>query len=113
MLQKQAFKFDSLRLWGEYDDICIFLDRESNYSNAQQGHQFRRVTVLAIHPQRFFYSREGESARQDRLRARLEDMSHGYRNLAVKGTVRLLDTNTNRVAITSRTPMDVRDPQIR
>lgn len=27
--------FDSLRLWGEYDDICIFLDRESNYSNAQ------------------------------------------------------------------------------
>jgi len=107
MLQNQAFKFDSLRLWGEYDDICIFLDRESNYSNAQQGHQYRRVTVLAIYPQRFFYSREGESARQDRLRTRLEDMSHDYRNLAVEGTVRLLETNT------SRAPMDVRDSQIR
>jgi hypothetical protein len=45
MLREQAFKFDSLRLWGEYDDICIFLDRESNYSNAQQGQQYRRVTV--------------------------------------------------------------------
>jgi hypothetical protein len=67
MLEKQAFKFDSLRLWGEYHDICIFLDRESNYSNAQQEHQYRRVIVLAIHPQRFFYSREGESARQDKL----------------------------------------------
>ena len=33
MLRKQTFKFDSLRLWGEYD-VCIFLDRESNYSNA-------------------------------------------------------------------------------
>ena len=67
MLRKQAFKFDSLRLWGEYDDICIFLDRESNYSNAQQGHQYRRVIIFAIHPQRFFYSREGESARQDKF----------------------------------------------
>jgi hypothetical protein len=66
MLRKQAFKFDSLRLWGEYDDICIFLDRESNYSNAQQGHQYRRVTVFAIHPQRLFYPLEGESARQDK-----------------------------------------------
>jgi hypothetical protein len=67
MLREQAFKFDSLRLWGEYDDICIFLDRESNYSNAQQGQQYRRVTVWAIHPQRLFYSREGEPARQDKF----------------------------------------------
>ena len=67
MLQEQAFKVDVLPLWGEYEGICIFLDCESNYSNAQQGHQYRRVTVLAIHPQRLFYSREGEPARQDKF----------------------------------------------
>ena len=67
MLQKQAFKFDPLRLWGEYEDICIFLDCESNYSNAQQEHQYRRVIIFAIHPQRFFYSPEGEPARQDKF----------------------------------------------
>jgi hypothetical protein len=38
MLQKQAYKLDLLPLWGEYEDIYIALDRESNYSNAQQGH---------------------------------------------------------------------------
>jgi hypothetical protein len=35
MLQKQAYKLDLLPLWGEYEDIYIALDRESNYSNAQ------------------------------------------------------------------------------
>jgi hypothetical protein len=67
MLQKQAFKFDPLRLWGEYEDICIFLDCESNYSNAQQEHQYRRVIIFAIHPQRLFYSPEEEPARQDKF----------------------------------------------
>jgi len=69
MLQEQAFKVDVLPLWGEYEGICIFLDCESNYSNAQQGHQHRRIIVFVAHPQRFLYPREGECARQDKLLA--------------------------------------------
>ena len=48
MLQKQGFKFDILPLWGE---IYITSDRESNYSNPQQGHQYRRVIIFVAHPQ--------------------------------------------------------------
>jgi hypothetical protein len=69
MLQKQAYKLDLLPLWGEYEDVYIILDRESNYSNAQQGHRYRRVIVFVTHPQRFFYPKQGECARQDKLLA--------------------------------------------
>lgn len=69
MLQKQGYKFDLLPLWGEYDDIYIILDRESNYSNAQQGHRYRRIIVFVAHPQRFFYPKPEECARQDKLLA--------------------------------------------
>jgi len=62
MLQKQAYKVDLLPLWGGYEG-------ESNYSNAQQGHRYRRVIVFAIHPQRFFFSKQGECAIQDKLLA--------------------------------------------
>jgi hypothetical protein len=69
MLQRQGYKFDLLPLWGECDDIYIILDRESNYSNAQQGHRYRRIIVFVAHPQRFFYPKPGECARQDKLLA--------------------------------------------
>jgi len=71
MLQKQAYEVDLLALWGEYEGVCIILDRESNYSNAQQGHRYRRVIVFAKHPQRFFYFQKGEwdCAIQDKLLA--------------------------------------------
>jgi hypothetical protein len=69
MLQKQAYKLDLLPLWGEYEDIYIALDRESNYSNAQQGHRYRRIIVFVTHPQRFFYPKQGECTRQDKLLA--------------------------------------------
>jgi hypothetical protein len=48
MLQKQAFEFDLLPLWGRYEDTYIILDHESNYSNPQQGHQYRRVIAPPI-----------------------------------------------------------------
>jgi hypothetical protein len=69
MLQKQAFEFDLLPLWGEYGDTYIILDHESNYSNPQQGYQYRRIIVFVSHPQRFFFARGGECARQDKLLA--------------------------------------------
>ncbi|PMD48011.1 hypothetical protein L207DRAFT_505117 [Hyaloscypha variabilis F] len=69
MLQKQGYKFDLFPLWGDYDDIYITLDRESNYSNAQQGHRYRRIIVFVAHPQRFFYPKPEECARQDKLLA--------------------------------------------
>jgi hypothetical protein len=48
MLQKQGFKFDILTLWGEYEDIYITLDRESNYSDLQQGHQYRQTVRMVV-----------------------------------------------------------------
>jgi len=54
MLKKQIGKFDYLPLWGEYEDVSIILDYESNYSNAQQGYKYRRIVIFATHPQDSF-----------------------------------------------------------
>lgn len=49
MLNKQGYEFDLLHLWGKYKDVCIFLDRESNYSNVQPDHRYRRIIVFVAY----------------------------------------------------------------
>lgn len=68
-LDKGLILNPSLPVSRRHGDTYIILDHESNYSNPQQGHQYRRIIVFVSRPQRFFFARGGECARQDKLLA--------------------------------------------
>jgi hypothetical protein len=54
---------------GSNRNAYTILGLESNYSNAQQGHQYKRIIVFGAHFKGLLYPRERECARQDRLLA--------------------------------------------
>ena len=50
-----AYEFTALPLWGPFEGVTLFLAHESNYRNADLRYRFRRICLLVLHPQRFFY----------------------------------------------------------
>lgn len=58
-----------LPLWGDFKDVVIMLGYERNYCNADPRFRFRRVFLLACHPQHMFYQRKNSrvAIRQDKV----------------------------------------------
>ena len=48
-------KMTPLHLWGEYSGIILHLLHETNFRNAQADYVFRKICILAHHPQRLFF----------------------------------------------------------
>jgi len=48
-------EFEVLPLWGEFEGVVLMLAYEKSYGNCDHRYQFRRIMLLAPHPQRMFY----------------------------------------------------------
>ena len=55
ILADPEVKITPLPLWGEYTGVILYLLREENFDNAQEGYNIRRLILSAHHPQRLFY----------------------------------------------------------
>ncbi|KAF3076486.1 hypothetical protein CFAM422_000971 [Trichoderma lentiforme] len=67
VLQTQGFEI--LPLWGEFEGVVLLLALESSYGNADPRYRFRRIMLVASHPQHMFYQSRGNATalRQDKV----------------------------------------------
>ncbi|PSN62689.1 hypothetical protein BS50DRAFT_591954 [Corynespora cassiicola Philippines] len=67
LLDPKRLKTTILPLWGAFAGIFLVLVHESNFANAEDDHLYRKVLLLATHPQRMFYEARGSDTarRQD------------------------------------------------
>ena len=80
ILTNRKSKYTILPLWGWLEGVFLALAHESNYSNADPNHQFRRALLFATHPQRLFYEPLGSqiSRRQDNIISAAVQMAGGH-----------------------------------
>ncbi|KKP03431.1 hypothetical protein THAR02_04460 [Trichoderma harzianum] len=67
VLQTQGFEI--LPLWGEFEGVILLLALESSYGNVDPRYRFRRIMLVASHPQHMFYQSRGNATalRQDKV----------------------------------------------
>ncbi|KAL9124179.1 MAG: hypothetical protein Q9217_006469 [Psora testacea] len=63
----QTMKCTILPLWDRFNGIFLVLIHESNFDNADERYEYRRVILFAAHPHRMFYEQIGSlvAVRQD------------------------------------------------
>jgi len=80
ILNNRKSEYTILPLWDWLEGVFLALAHESNYSNADPNHQFRRVLLFATHPQRLFFEPPGSQTprRQDNVISAAAQMVGGH-----------------------------------